>query len=142
MIKSFTSKKEEFFMKKILAFFILLIFICPISEINAITSKQNIQPPKWEDYVPTKYQDPKPFPNKGKNITELSVGIFLTDLILTSPIGIPMIYHATTKLKNDGWYKRKQKFEQGLIEAEKISDPAEKQQYYDKLLRECKLIKK
>ena len=43
-------------MKKILAFFILLIFICPISEINAITSKQNVQPPKWEDYVPTKYQ--------------------------------------------------------------------------------------
>ena len=78
-------------MKKILAFFILLIFICPISEINAITSKQNVQPPKWEDYVPTKYQDPKPFPNKGKNITELSVGIFFEMIKVSGSLILEMM---------------------------------------------------
>lgn len=95
--------------------------------------------PVWEEYVPFKYQNPRPFPKRGKHIAELSTGIFLTDLLITAPIGIPMIYHATTKLKNQGWYERKQKFEKGLIEAEKISDPKEKEAYYAKLLKECKL---
>lgn len=95
--------------------------------------------PVWEEYVPFKYQNPRPFPKRGKHIAELSAGIFLTDLLITAPIGIPMIYHATTKLKNQGWYERKQKFEKGLIEAEKISDPKEKEAYYAKLLKECKL---
>lgn len=95
--------------------------------------------PVWEEYVPFKYQNPRPFPKRGKHIAELSTGIFLTDLLITAPIGIPMIYHATTKLKNQGWYERKQKFEKGLIEAEKISNPKEKEAYYAKLLKECKL---
>ncbi len=95
--------------------------------------------PVWEEYVPFKYQNPRPFPTRGKHIAELSAGIFLTDLLITAPIGIPMICHAVTKLKNQGWYERKQKFEKGLIEAEKISDPKEKEAYYAKLLKECKL---
>lgn len=95
--------------------------------------------PVWEEYVPFKYQNPRPFPKRGKHIAELSAGIFLTDLLITAPIGIPMICHAVTKLKNQGWYERKQKFEKGLIEAEKISDPKEREEYYKKLLKECKL---
>ncbi len=95
--------------------------------------------PVWEEYVPFKYQNPRPFPKRGKHIAELSAGIFLTDLLITAPIGIPMICHATTKLKNQGWYERKQKFEKGLIEAEKISNPKEREAYYAKLLKECKL---
>lgn len=64
---------------------------------------------------------------------------FLTDLIITCPIGIPMIVHSTTKLKNRGYYERKVKFEEGLAEAEKITDPVEKQKYYDRLIKDCKL---
>ena len=58
--------------------------------------------------VPEKYQNPRTFPNRGKNIAELSVGIVLTDLLITAPVGIPMIVHATTKMKNQSWYEKKQ----------------------------------
>ena len=66
----------------------------------------------------------------------------LTDLLITSPIGIPMICHATTKMKNQGWYEKKLIFERGLQEAENISDPAQKQAYYNKLLKKCKMTEK
>lgn len=84
----------------------------------------------------------KSYPNRGKNIAELSVGIVLTDLLITSPIGIPMVCHATTKMKNQGWYEKKIKFEKGLQDAENISNPAEKQAYYNNLLRECRMTDK
>ena len=102
----------------------------------------DVKAPVWEEYVPTKYQNPKTFPNRGKNIAELSVGIVLTDLLITSPIGIPMVCHATTKMKNQGWYEKKIKFEKGLQDAENISNPAEKQAYYNNLLRECRMTDK
>ena len=60
-------------------------------------------------------------------------------MLLTAPIGIPMICHATTKIKNQGWYEKKIIFENGLKEAEHISNPAEKQAYYKKLLKKCKM---
>lgn len=84
----------------------------------------------------------KSYPNRGKNIAELSVGIVLTDLLITSPIGIPMVCHATTKMKNQGWYEKKIKFEKGLQDAENISNPAEKQAYYNNLLRKCRMTDK
>ena len=111
----------------------------------AATYSENVtevKAPVWEEYVPEKYQNPRQFPSKGKNITELSVGIVLTDLLITSPIGIPMICHATTKMKNQGWYEKKLIFEKGLQEAENISDPAQKQAYYNKLLKKCKMTEK
>ena len=98
----------------------------------------DVQAPKWEDYVPEKYQNPRNF-SRGKSIGELATGIALTDLIITSPIGIPMIVHSTTKLKNKGYYDKKLKFEQGLEEAAQISDPQERQLAYNKLLKDCKL---
>ncbi len=125
--------------------FILLIllntfvftFVSPVLAQDLKTCEE-VTPPVWSDYVPKKYVNPRPF-KKGKSIGELSAGIFLTDLILTAPIGIPMIVHSSTKLKHNGYYERKIKFEEGLIEAEKIKDPAEKKIFYDKLLKDCKL---
>lgn len=110
--------------------------------ITDTTSPSDVKVPVWEEYVPKKYQNPRSFPSKGKNIAELSVGIVLTDLLLTAPIGIPMICHASTKMKNQGWYEKKAIFENGLKEAENISDPAEKQAYYDSLLKKCKMTEK
>ena len=110
--------------------------------ITDTTSPSDVKVPVWEEYVPKKYQNPRSFPSKGKNIAELSVGIVLTDLLLTAPIGIPMICHASTKMKNQGCYEKKAIFENGLKEAENISDPAEKQAYYDSLLKKCKMTEK
>ena len=75
-------------------------------------------------------------------MTELSIGIILTDLILTSPIGIPMICHSTTKLKNIGWADKKAKFFDGLEEANNISSAEERAEYYKKLRAKCKMTDK
>ena len=63
-------------------------------------------------------------------------------MLITAPVGIPMVCHATTKMKNQGWYEKKAIFEKGLQEAETISNPNEKQAYYDKLLKQCKMTDK
>lgn len=128
-------------MKKFVALLIVMVFVGVNSNVLALTTTENteVKAPVWEEYVPEKYQNPKSFPNKGKNIAELAVGIVLTDLLVTAPIGIPMICHSTTKMKNQGWFVKRQKFEAGLTEAEKITDPAEKQAYYTKLKKECGL---
>lgn len=99
---------------------------------------EEVVAPKWEEYVPYKYQNPRNF-GRGKSIAELSTGIFLTDLLITAPIGVPMIVHSTTKLKNKSYYDKKIKFEQGLAEAEKITNPEEKKLYYNRLLKDCKM---
>ena len=104
-------------------------------------SETSVVVPKWEDYVPEKYQNPRNF-TRGKSIAELSVGIVLTDLLITAPIGVPMIVHSSTKLKNRGYYEKKIKFEEGLAEAEKITNPVERQLYYDKLIQDCRFKEK
>ena len=128
-------------MKKIFTLILALFFMNTnfVLAIENTVSADEVKAPDWEEYVPHKYQNPRSFPNRGKNIAELSVGIVLTDLLLTAPIGIPMICHATTKIKNQGWYEKKIIFENGLKEAEHISNPAEKQAYYKKLLKKCKM---
>lgn len=120
---------------------ISILSIAPTAIAENITTSE-VKAPVWEEYVPQKYQNPRQFPNRGKNIAELSVGIVLTDLLITAPIGIPMICHSTTKMKNQGWYEKKLVFENGLKEAETISDPVQKQAYYDKLLKKCKMTDK
>lgn len=130
-------------MKKFLATILTISFLIGTNlTALAVETVQKVEAPKWEDYVPAKYQNPREFPNKGKNIAELAVGIVLTDLLITAPIGIPMICHATTKMKNQGWYKKKQVFEAGMKEAESIQDPAQKQKYYDNLIVKCKMKKR
>ena len=126
-------------MKKLVVSFLLMTFMGTQTVFAIDTVDTNdVQAPKWEDYVPEKYQNPRNF-SRGKSIGELATGIALTDLIITSPIGIPMIVHSTTKLKNKGYYDKKLKFEQGLEEAAQISDPQERQLAYNKLLKDCKL---
>ncbi len=130
-------------MKKILSLILALFFVSSNSMVLAIEDTvEEVKAPVWEEYVPKKYQNPRTFPNRGKNIAELSVGIVLIDLLLTAPIGIPMTCHATTKMKNQGWYEKKIIFENGLKEAENIKDPVAKKAYYDKLLKKCKMTDK
>ena len=52
-----------------------------------------------------------------------------------------MICHSVTKMKNQGWYERKIKFEAGLKQAETIENPQERQEFYNTLLKECKMTK-
>lgn len=132
-------------MKKQISILLAMLILASAPMAMAITdttSPSDVKAPVWEEYVPKKYQNPRSFPRKGKNIAELSVGIVLTDLLITAPVGIPMVCHATTKMKNQGWYEKKAIYENGLKEAENISDPAEKQAYYDNLLKKCKMTEK
>ena len=124
--------------EKIFSIFLLLsVFSFGLPMFAVETTK--VEPPKWEDYVPEKYQNPREDFSRGGAIAEMAVGIELTALIITSPIGIPMICHGSTKFKHVSYRGRKAKFEAGLIEAEKIQDPVEKQEFYKNLLKRCKL---
>ncbi len=98
--------------------------------------------PRWVEYVPQKYHNPRTDFKRGNAIAELAAGIVLTDLLITAPIGIPMICHSTTKLKNIGWADKKDKYFEGLEEATNIQDSNERQKYYDKLLKKCKMTEK
>ena len=137
-------------MKRVFLFSILLSLVfAPITfavdtqeSTNEPESNISVQAPKWEEYVPDKYRNPRTDFSRGKSIAELSVGIALTDLLITAPIGIPMICHSSTKLKNLSYADKKIIFEEGLLEAEKITNPQEKQLYYNKLLRKCKFSEK
>ena len=98
----------------------------------------DVQAPKWEDYVPEKYQNPREDFTRGSAIAEIAVGSELTALIITSPIGIPMLCHGVTKYKHVSYRDKKAKVEAGLKEAEKIENSADRQAYYEKLLKKCK----
>ena len=97
--------------------------------------------PRWTDYVPSKYENPRTDFKKGSAIAELTVGIILTDLLLTAPIGIPMICHSATKLKNISYTNKKTKYFDGLEEAKNIPI-AEQDKYYANLLKNCNMKKK
>lgn len=120
-------------MKKFLVSMLILSFAIIQPAVFAVEDIQQAVPPKWEDWVPEKYQNPRTDFSKGSSIAELSVGIFLTDLLITAPIGIPMICHGTTKIKNVSYSEKKEKFEKGLAFAQTIESQEERQQYYDKL---------
>lgn len=105
---------------------------------NRVQPEEPVNAPRWTDYVPKKYENPRTDFSRGSSIAELVAGIVLTDLIITCPIGIPMICHSTTKLKNISYANKKDRFFEGLEEAEKL--PADEQkQYYEKLLKKCKM---
>ena len=125
-------------MKKKLALLIMSAILLPNFAVFAETTNESTEvvAPKWEDYIPTKYQNPKNY-TRGKTIGELATGVVLTELLITAPIGIPMVVHSTTKMKNIIYYHKKQKFENGLAEAEKIQNPKDRQAYYEKLLKDC-----
>lgn len=124
-------------MKKIIVIFIMFCFSSIIFPVYAV-DENNVTAPKWEDYVPEKYQNPRADFTRGSAIAEIAVGSELTALIITSPIGIPMLCHGVTKFKHVSYRDKKAKFEAGLKEAEKIENPADRQAYYEKLLKKCK----
>ena len=97
--------------------------------------------PLWTDYVPEKYENPRTDFTRKSATTELIWGGVLTDLIITAPIGIPMLCHGTTKLRNANYAEKKAKFFDGLEEAKKLP-AAEQEQYYKELLKKCGLKKK
>ena len=89
----------------IVLLFSMLSFFSPIYAVET----ENVEAPKWEDYVPEKYHNPRGDFRRGSAISELVVGIVLTDLILTAPIGIPMICHGASKFKHVSYNDRKEK---------------------------------
>ena len=144
-------------MKKFLSILLTLLIISANVPVLAMSVEESeaaglrdmrVQPdvpadaPKWIEYVPTKYHNPRIDFKKGTAITELVGGIVLTDLLFTAPIGIPMICHSTTKLKNIGWADKKDKFFVGLEEANNITNAEERSVHYDKLRKKCKMTDK
>lgn len=95
--------------------------------------------PVWEDYVPEKYQNPRSDFTLGGTIAELSTGIVLVHTLFLAPIGIPLIVHGSTKFKHIAYTKKKANFQKGLIYAETIKDPTQRETYYKHLLRKCDL---
>ena len=98
--------------------------------------------PVWGDYVPQKYENPRTDFKRGNAIAEMIAGVVLTDLLITAPIGVPMICHSATKLKNISYAKKKVKFENGLMEAESIIYPDEREEYYEQLINNLHLKKR
>lgn len=95
--------------------------------------------PKWEDYVAPKYRNPRTDFSKGSSITELSVGALLTELIITAPIGVPLLVHGTTKVKMGSYANRKKIFEEEIAKARTIEDPDKRAQEYTRILSKCNL---
>ena len=102
-------------------------------------SNDEIVPPKWEDYVHEKYYNPRTDFKRKTAYFEMACGFVLTDFLITAPIGIPLIYHSATKIKNISYGERKAQFEQGLKSAETIEDKKLKKAYYKTLIKDCKL---
>lgn len=126
-------------MKKIVICLVIWIFFAPLACFAVEEKIQEVEVPKWEDYVPDKYINPRTDFKRKTAYWEMAGGFFLTDLILTAPIGIPMIVHSATKVKNISYGEKKTQFEQGLKVAETIQDPALKKAYYKTLLKDCKM---
>lgn len=129
-------------MKKILSLLIVFSFIAGNTAVFAHVKSTEVQPPKWEDYVPEKYQNPRADIQRKNAIKKMAIGGFLTDLIITAPIGIPMLCQGITDFKHVSYRDRKKKFYHGLEEAKQIQNPEEKAAYYDALLESCKLNEK
>lgn len=130
-------------MKKNISIFLLIIFsiATPLTFAKEVTKKyaSDIEAPKWEDYVHEKYFNPRTDFKRKTAYFEMACGFVLTDLIITAPIGIPLIYHSATKIKNISYGERKAQFEQGLKVAETIKDEELKKAYYKTLIKDCKL---
>ena len=141
-------------MKKFIAFLFAISFISwnipafALSVEDSIDLRDmRIQPsepkdaPRWTDYVPAKYENPRTDFTKRSATKELIWGGVLTDLVITAPIGIPMLCHGTTKLRNANYAQKKIKFFNGLEEAKNLP-AAERAKYYQELPKKCGLKKK
>ena len=125
-------------MKKIFSIF-LLISLFSFGLPMFAMDKSQVEQPKWEDYVPEKYQNPNEDRLRTGMFVQVILGTGLTVFILPSPWSIPMLCRGITNIKHVSYYNKKEKFMVGLNEAEKIDDPKEREIYYKKLLKSCNL---
>jgi len=105
-----------------------------------VQAEQPANAPRWTDYVPEKYQNPRTDYVKSDATKQLIWGGVLTDLIITAPFGIPMMCKGTTKLKNISYAKKKDMFFAGLEKAAQMTEE-EQVQYYPQLIKQCKMKK-
>ena len=105
-----------------------------------VQSSEPKNAPRWTDYVPAKYENPRTDFTRKSATKELIWGGVLTDLVITAPIGIPMLCHGTTKLRNANYAMKKEKFFNGLEEALKLPE-AERAAFYKELPKKCGLKK-
>lgn len=103
------------------------------------TVKVHTDAPVWAEYVAPKYRNPRADFSKKASISELAVGIVLTELIITAPIGIPMIVHGTTKVKMISYNNRKNIFDEEIAKAQLIENNAERVAVYQNILTKCHL---
>ena len=128
-------------MKKTISLLLLLsmaTFTMPAFAEMYDSRVQSIYPenaPRWTDYVPPKYQNPRTDYSKKGAITEIVIG----SLVL--PFTIPLIVNGSTKLKNISYAEKKKIFFNGLQQAQTMT-PEQQQQYYPQLLRQAELVKK
>lgn len=127
-------------MKKVHIFsLIFFMFFLSTSTYAEKINTSNVEPPKWEDYLPEKYHNPRGDFKRKTAYGEMALGFILTDFIITAPIGIPLLVHSGSKIKHLSNYEKKKKFERGLVFAESIKDPKLKEEYYQTLIKDCKL---
>ena len=126
-------------MKKILVSMLILSFAIMQPAVFAVEEIKEAVPPKWEDWVPEKYQNPRTDFSRAAAITETSIGAFLSALVVGIPIGVPLICHGSTKFKHVSYNDKKKRFEKGLAFAQTLDTEAEKQSYYDRLPQKCGL---
>ncbi len=128
-------------MKKTITAFLLLCMAALTLPAFADTYDNRVQgiypenAPRWTDYVPQKYQNPRTDYSKKTAITQIVVGT------LAIPFTIPFLCMGTTKLKNISYAEKKQMFFNGLNQAAMMT-PQQQQQYYPQLLQQCGLTKK
>lgn len=103
------------------------------------TLKVHDDAPVWAEYVAPKYRNPRSDFSKKGAISELAVGVLLTELIITAPIGIPMVVHGTTKVKMVSYNNRKKIFDEEIAKARLIQDDKERAAAYKKILKRCHL---
>lgn len=142
-------------MKKIILSIITLSFLTSnlsalaLNEITTENTKETSEQskfiandaPQWEDYVPAKYLNKQPTCTRGGAIAELSTGILLTDLLITAPIGIPLIVHGKKRLNIVNYSDKKPKFEQDIAEARLIQNDEQRKAQYEAIIKKYKLKK-
>ena len=130
-------------MKKLVALFSLLSIVAvqplAMGVETQYVSEDEVVAPKWEDYVPKKYQNPRSDFTRKSGTTEMIWGAVLTDTIILCPVGIPMICHGSTKRKHVAYREKKEQFMDGLEQAKTIENPQERQEFYNNLIKDCKL---
>ena len=111
----------------------------PVEQTTSLQGEIHEDAPVWAEYVAPKYRNPRSDFSKGASITELTIGIILTELIITAPIGIPMVVHGTKKIKMVSYNNRKNIFDEEIAKAQRIEDDTERAQEYQRILNRCHL---